>query len=258
MKKNVPIVIYRNWLATFTALPSEAVGDIVKALSVHVITGGNPTLSDELEVLKSQLFTEVDESLSKYYAKCVKNKQTAEEREAKKAQEEQARATDEERTLNERDTNVTRTSGNSKTKTKTKTKTNNSSDEELESVGALSSKPTPARKIIPPKPEWVSKYFNDQGFTSDPSAFFDYWESRGWKTKTGMMKDWEAAARTWNRNEGQFSTPRNPTTPQTQDSATDWDKIAKEVEQLGYFDNVNNHANVFASIPATVREDVGG
>lgn len=244
--KNVPIVIYRNWLAMFTALNSDQVGQIMQTVATHVLTGEELEVNDELKTLVTQIIEEVDESIEKYTERCEKNKQNIAKR--------YERNTNVQPTDNERNTNVLP----SKTKTKTKTKTNNSSNEELESVGVLSSKPTPARKIIPPKPEWVSKYFNDQGFTSDPSAFFDYWESRGWKTKTGMMKDWEAAARTWNRNEGQFSTPRNPTAPQTQNSVTDWDKIAKEVEQLGYFDNVNNHADVFAGIPATVREDVGG
>ena len=36
--------------------------------------------------------------------------------------------------------------------------------------------------------------------------------------------------------------------------------IIPESESLNYayFDNVNDHADVFAGIPATVREDVGG
>lgn len=246
--KNLPIVIYRNWLAMFAALSCEQVGEIMQAVSAHVLTGERLEVSCGIGPIVTQMIEEIDENLNKYEARCEKNKENAAKRYERNANEQP----------NDCERNTTALQPHGKTKTKTKTKTNNSSDEELESVGALSSKPTPTRKIIPPKPEWVSKYFTVQGFTSDPSAFFDYWESRGWKTKTGMMKDWEAAARTWNRNEGQFSTPRTPTAPQTQNSVTDWDKIAKEVEQLGYFDNVNNHADVFAGIPATVREDVGG
>ena len=67
------------------------------------------------------------------------------------------------------------------------------------------------------------------------------------------MKNWKSAVITWEKRRGQ-QTPQT----QTQDSGTDWDKIAKEVESLGYFDDVNDYADVFAGIPATVREDVGG
>ena len=84
MKNNVPIVIYRNWLAAFTSLPSEDVGEIIKALAVHVMTGETPTLPNNLEIIKSQLINEVDEGLTKYYIKCAKNKQIADERERKK------------------------------------------------------------------------------------------------------------------------------------------------------------------------------
>jgi hypothetical protein len=66
-----------------------------------------------------------------------------------------------------------------------------------------------------------------------------------------------SVANSW---QGVFPLKEDKQTPQaqTQNSVTDWDKIAKEVEQLGYFDNVNDYANVRAGIPATVREDVGG
>ena len=69
------------------------------------------------------------------------------------------------------------------------------------------------------------------------------------------MKNWKSAVITWEKRQGRI---HGDAVTKVQDSVTDWDKIAKEVEQLGYFDNGNNHANVFAGIPATVREDVGG
>ena len=203
MKNNVPIVIYRNWLAAFTSLPSEAVGDIMKALAVHVMTGETPVLPQNLEIIKNQLITEVDEGLTKYFAKCEKNKRIADEREAKKAKEE-----------HERETDVSRTCGNSKTKTKTKTKTNNSSGEELE-VGANKS-PTPERKKIPPTIEMVRKYCQERNSCIDPDYFFNYFEGQGWVKANGQkVKDWQATLRTWeNGDKGKGNTQITAFIPQ--------------------------------------------
>ena len=35
----------------------------------------------------------------------------------------------------------------------------------------------------------------------DPEAFFDFYESKGWKIGRNPMKDWKAAVRNWERND---------------------------------------------------------
>lgn len=44
----------------------------------------------------------------------------------------------------------------------------------------------------------VRAYFAEIGGT-DPETFWDYWTSAGWRRKSGPIKDWQAAARTWIR-----------------------------------------------------------
>lgn len=209
MKQNVPIVIYRNWLATFTSLPPESVGNIIKALSVHVMTGETPMLSPDLEILKNQLISEVDESLGKYFAKCARNKQIAEEREAKKAQEEHERATNVEQTCAENENSETRTFGNSNSKTKTKTKTTSSDEEESKEV---SDKPkrSPAR-FQPPTLEEVREYWKTQGYTSDPDGFWNFYEGIDWKVGKAKtpMKKWKNSAYGWEHRE--YNTGKNNT-----------------------------------------------
>jgi len=62
----------------------------------------------------------------------------------------------------------------------------------------------------------ATEYFLKIGGNSqDSSAWFDHFESNGWKVggKT-PMKDWQASARTWMRNKGAFSkTPIKPDPP---------------------------------------------
>lgn len=249
MKNNVPIVIYRNWLAAFTSLPSDSVGEIMKALAVHVMTGATPELPPHLEIIKNQLITEVDEGLAKYYAKCAKNKQIADEREAKKQEEE-----------NVRETNVSRTCGNSKTKTKTKTKTTNSQGE-LDCGESASSNPTPQRKQIPPKIEWVRAYFVSVGSTErEADKFYDHYEARGWKLKGVLMKDWQAAARNWVRNAENFSNSNLPAPrPTTNEPELTNEQIAmlacmdlQKGVSNGVHNNGYDYGNIFPSIPESV------
>lgn len=113
----------------------------------------------------------------------------------------------------------------------------------------------PSRVFVPPTLEEVEAEIHAKGHHVDALEFFNYYDSQAWKKANGQrVSNWKGCLVTWDRKNRQNEKDQT----QTQDSVTDWDKIAKEVEQLGYFDNGNNHANVFAGIPATVREDVGG
>lgn len=44
-------------------------------------------------------------------------------------------------------------------------------------------------------------YCSEQHYSVNPEAFFDYYESNGWKVGRSPMKDWKAALRNWERNE---------------------------------------------------------
>lgn len=88
--------------------------------------------------------------------------------------------------------------------------------------------PPTSRKVklpttsIPPDLEAVRDFYTEQGW-HDPAAlaaeFHDHHTASGWKLKTGPMRDWEAAARTWMRNARKWAKP--------------WEIPA----QIAYFDN---------------------
>ena len=56
------------------------------------------------------------------------------------------------------------------------------------------------RNIVPPDVEWVKTYCEERKNGIDPQRFCDYYGARGWKLKNGLMKDWQAAVRTWEGN----------------------------------------------------------
>jgi len=56
------------------------------------------------------------------------------------------------------------------------------------------------REIIPPKIELVTAYCIGRNNGIDPNNFIDHYEARGWMLGKTKMKDWQAAIRTWERN----------------------------------------------------------
>lgn len=57
----------------------------------------------------------------------------------------------------------------------------------------------------------VEAFISENGLQMDGAAFYDYYESNGWKVGRGAMKDWKAAVRNWARREQSFA-PRQGNT----------------------------------------------
>lgn len=47
----------------------------------------------------------------------------------------------------------------------------------------------------------IRAYCSEHNYSVNPEAFFNYYESNGWKVGKNPMKDWKAAVRTWHCNE---------------------------------------------------------
>lgn len=62
-----------------------------------------------------------------------------------------------------------------------------------------------SKKFKRPAVDEISAYCKERKNTIDPEAFFDHYESVGWKVGTKPMKNWKACVRTWERNNYQQS-----------------------------------------------------
>ena len=73
----------------------------------------------------------------------------------------------------------------------------------------------PKKKFIKPTIEQIKEYAKEANLVNlDPNAFFDHFESNGWKVSgISPMKDWKAAMRTWNRRTLQFNRQDRKTNP---------------------------------------------
>jgi len=56
------------------------------------------------------------------------------------------------------------------------------------------------RNVIPPPLELLKAYCKERANGIDPAKFMDFYESKGWLIGKTKMKDWQAAVRTWEKN----------------------------------------------------------
>ena len=71
----------------------------------------------------------------------------------------------------------------------------NSEEQEKETTTTLKEK-----KFTKPSVEEIKNYCLERKNNIDAERFFDYYESKGWKIGKNTMKNWQAAIRTWERN----------------------------------------------------------
>jgi len=57
------------------------------------------------------------------------------------------------------------------------------------------------KRFVPPSVDEVRSYIKEHKYPVDPEQFVDYYETRGWMLNKTPMKSWQAAVRTWSRND---------------------------------------------------------
>lgn len=55
--------------------------------------------------------------------------------------------------------------------------------------------------FTPPTVEELKDYCKGKGYTFDPESFHAFYQSKGWKVGSQMMRDWKAACVTWQKRE---------------------------------------------------------
>lgn len=64
------------------------------------------------------------------------------------------------------------------------------------------------KNFVKPAIDEIRTYCQENGYTIDSERFFDYYESNGWKVGHGIMRDWRAAVRNWQRRENEKPKPQ--------------------------------------------------
>ena len=58
------------------------------------------------------------------------------------------------------------------------------------------------KSFAPPTVDEVREYCRSRNNFVDPERFVDFYSAKGWMVGKNKMKDWKAAVRTWERNDG--------------------------------------------------------
>ena len=75
-------------------------------------------------------------------------------------------------------------------------------EKEIELEKEIEIKTKKTNKFVKPTIEEVQQYCNERNNNINAEHFIDYYNSNGWKVGKNPMKDWRAAIRTWERNNG--------------------------------------------------------
>lgn len=65
-----------------------------------------------------------------------------------------------------------------------------------------------------PTVEEITEYCESRKNGIDARAFFDFYESKGWKVGNQPMKDWKACVRTWEQRRSSFGTKTQSALPE--------------------------------------------
>ena len=205
-RKEPQVILYKSWLAMFLALDHDQNGQILEAITHHVICGHDIEVSETIRPLVESVLSEIDVNMTQYLDRCETNKRIADQREHE-------RATNVTRTCNERDTIVSPNAHVINTNTNTNTSTNITLSNDKGGVGdSGESQPAPKKekpisKIVPPKIEWVKAYAESIGHPEiDCDYFFDHYVANEWTQGKGKkIRDWQAAFRNWVKRESEFN-----------------------------------------------------
>ena len=85
------------------------------------------------------------------------------------------------------------------------------------------------RRFTPPTLQEVTDYINSKGYSVDPQAFIDFYESKGWMIGKNKMKSWQSAIGTWERRQKRERKPNG--FKEFKQNTYDFDELEKQLIQ---------------------------
>lgn len=86
----------------------------------------------------------------------------------------------------------------------------------------------PKKTFTKPTVEEIAAYCAERKNEVDAQAFFDFYESKGWKVGAVKMRDWQASVRTWEKRDAKEKKVRERSKTIWNDGTTDADTEAYE------------------------------
>lgn len=189
------IVIYDNWGKLITHLPESQRLELIDMIFGYSFEDRYPISADEtVNAIFSMIREKLDEDAAKYAEVCRKRSEAGKigndvrwhNRKSSQKVANIASAI-----------NVSQTS--QKVASVADTDTDTDTDKEKEKSKEKDNSVISCRRFTPPSLQEVTDYVNSKGYSVDPQAFIDFYESKGWMIGKNKMKSWQSAVGTWER-----------------------------------------------------------
>lgn len=192
-------VLYGDMEQHISLLTDDQAGQLLKGLFSYSNTGETPTFQDGIVTMAfSFVRAQLDRDAAKYEETCRRRSEAGKQGGRPKTN-----------AFSEKQTKAKKANGFSEKQNEAK-KTD--TDTENENDTLLGAEPPQQKRFIPPTIEEVAAYCQKRGNGVDANRFVSHYAAIGWMIGKNKMRDWQAAVRTWERNNRQ--TPQQVTPKQ--------------------------------------------
>lgn len=206
-----PFIIYESWSTLITNLPTEQAGELIQALCARQLGLEHEISDPTVNAIYMMISAKMDEDAAKYSEKSAKKADAAQKRWSK------SRAKASEEVQLDADAMQTDADGCNSMQTDTDAMQCNANDAKY-IYKYNSKKETHSKECVkkaasqqPPSIEDVRSFARDEGMSGfNADAFWNFYESKGWKVGGDDMADWRSAARCWHARDRNKSTSRAP------------------------------------------------
>ncbi len=202
-----PFIIYESWSTLITNLPTEQAGELIQALCARQLEQEHEISDPTVNAIYMMISAKMDEDAAKYSEKSAKKSDAAQKRWNKS----KAKASEEVHV--DADAMQTDADGCNSMQTDTNAMQCNANDAKY-IYKYNYKKETHSKECVkkaaskhPPSIEDVRSFARDEGMSGfNADAFWNFYESKGWKIGGDDMADWRSAARCWHARDRNKST----------------------------------------------------
>ena len=204
-----PFIIYESWSTLITNLPTEQAGELIQALCARQLGLEHEISDPTVNAIYMMISAKMDEDAAKYSEKYAKKADAAQKRWSKAKASEEVQV----------DADAMQTDANGCNSMHTDADAMQCNANDAKYIYKYNSKKeTHSKECVkkaasqqPPSIDDVRSFARDEGLSGfNADAFWNFYESKGWKIGGEDMADWRSAARCWHARDRDKPTSRAP------------------------------------------------
>lgn len=201
-----PFIIYESWSTLITNLPTEQAGELIQALCARQLEQEHEISDPTVNAIYMMIAAKMDEDAVKYSEKSAKNSAAAKKKWSKAKASEEVQV----------DADAMQTDADACDNMQTDADACERMQTHGKYIYKYNSKETHSKECVkkaasqqPPSIDDVRSFARDEGLSGfNADAFWNFYESKGWKIGGDDMADWRSAARCWHARDR--NRPRAP------------------------------------------------